>query len=202
MKKQWVLVGILAGSLCASDALAQHQTPNQQPNTATAPTAPTGDLALGTRAPAEGGDGGRQAAPGRHLPGQADRAGSQARRRSAPRRTLERWVEFAQGGRSRAAKSSASSRRPRSRWSSRTRRRRPELESAGPERQRIRSRLDQQRRESLPDPPAGERRDRLVNRDGRKPRHRRGLRPRPAPEQLPLRSPSRRTARDGGACPA
>ena len=42
MKKHWVLVGILASSLCASNALAQHQTPNQQPNTATAPTAPAG----------------------------------------------------------------------------------------------------------------------------------------------------------------
>ena len=47
MKKQWVLAGILASALGVSDALAQHQTPNQQPNTATAPTAPAGDLALG-----------------------------------------------------------------------------------------------------------------------------------------------------------
>ena len=78
MKKHWVLVGILAGSLCASDALAQHQAPNQQPNTAAAPTAPTGDLALGTRPLAKGGDGGRQAAPGRHLRRQADGAGSGA----------------------------------------------------------------------------------------------------------------------------
>jgi len=38
MKKQWVLAGILASALGVSDALAQHQTPNQQPNTATAPT--------------------------------------------------------------------------------------------------------------------------------------------------------------------
>ncbi len=48
MKKHWVLVGLLAGSLCATDALAQHQAPNQQPDTAAAPMAPTGDLALGS----------------------------------------------------------------------------------------------------------------------------------------------------------
>ena len=48
MKKQWVLVGILAASLFGSPALAQHKAPNQQPATAAAPTAPTGDLALGT----------------------------------------------------------------------------------------------------------------------------------------------------------
>ena len=28
MRKQWVLVGILAGSLCAGPALAQHKAPN------------------------------------------------------------------------------------------------------------------------------------------------------------------------------
>ena len=37
MRKQWVVVGILAGTLLAGDALAQHKAPNQQPTTAEAP---------------------------------------------------------------------------------------------------------------------------------------------------------------------
>ena len=45
MRNQWVLVGILAGSLTAVPAFAQHKAPNQQPPTAGAPTAPTGDYA-------------------------------------------------------------------------------------------------------------------------------------------------------------
>ena len=48
MKKQWVVVGILAATLFAGDALAQHKTPNQQPNTAAEPPAPTGEVALGS----------------------------------------------------------------------------------------------------------------------------------------------------------
>ena len=48
MKKQWVAVGILAGTLVAGDAFAQHKAPNQQPTTAEAPTAPTGEIALGS----------------------------------------------------------------------------------------------------------------------------------------------------------
>ena len=48
MKRYWVLAGILAVSLSASEAMAQHQTPNQQPVTAPEATAPTGELALGT----------------------------------------------------------------------------------------------------------------------------------------------------------
>ena len=48
MKKQWVLVGILTVALGAADALAQHKAPNQQPTTAEAPTAPTGEVALGS----------------------------------------------------------------------------------------------------------------------------------------------------------
>ena len=49
MKKQCVLVGIVvAGSLVATDAFAQHKAPNQQPPQATEATAPAGDLALGS----------------------------------------------------------------------------------------------------------------------------------------------------------
>ena len=48
MRKQWVVVGILAGTLIAGDALAQHKAPNQQPNTAATPEAPAGDVPLGS----------------------------------------------------------------------------------------------------------------------------------------------------------
>ena len=50
MKKQCVLVGIMRGwrSLCASEALAQHKAPNQQPPQAAEAAAPAGDLALGS----------------------------------------------------------------------------------------------------------------------------------------------------------
>jgi len=97
MRKQWVLVGVLAATLCATDALAQHQAPNQQPNTATAPTAPTGDLALGSvRLPRA------VTADGKPLP-----AGSYQVRLTAQEakpeavgttESLERWVEFVQAG--------------------------------------------------------------------------------------------------------
>jgi hypothetical protein len=97
MKKHWVLVGILAASLCATDALAQHQTPNQQPNTATAPPAPAGDLALGkVHLPRA------VTADGKPLPaGTYDvKLTAQEAKPAAvgTTETLERWVEFAQGG--------------------------------------------------------------------------------------------------------
>src|SRR4029450_10857668 len=47
-RKQWFLVGIMAGALMAAPAFAQHKAPNQQPATDAAPTAPTGELVLGT----------------------------------------------------------------------------------------------------------------------------------------------------------
>lgn len=97
MRKQWVLVGILAASLFGSPALAQHKAPNQQPATAAAPTAPTGELALGsvrlTRA---------VTADGKPLP-----AGTYQVRLTAQEakpdavgtsKVLERWVEFVQKG--------------------------------------------------------------------------------------------------------
>ena len=49
MKKQWVLVGMLASVMLGSPALAQHKAPNQQPTTAAAATAPTGEVATGHR---------------------------------------------------------------------------------------------------------------------------------------------------------
>src|SRR5919109_595703 len=48
MKKQCVLAAILAGSLMAGTALAQHTAPKTQPPEASEPKAPTGELVLGT----------------------------------------------------------------------------------------------------------------------------------------------------------
>src|SRR5918992_600561 len=96
MKKQWVLVCVLAGALVGSDAAAQHKAPNQQPSTAEAPAAPTGDLALGSvRLPRS------VTADGKALP-----AGTYQVRLTAQAAapdavgatvTLERWVAFVQG---------------------------------------------------------------------------------------------------------
>jgi hypothetical protein len=96
MRTQWVLAGMLAALLCAPPAQAQHQAPNQQPATAPAPSAPTGDLALGTvRLPRA------VTADGKPLP-----AGSYQVRLTAQEakpeavgttESLERWVEFVQG---------------------------------------------------------------------------------------------------------
>jgi hypothetical protein len=97
MRKQWIVVGILAGVLSAGDALAQHKQPNEQPNTATAPAVPTGEVALGTvRIPRA------VTADGKPLP-----AGSYTVRVTAQvakpdavgtTESLERWVEFLQRG--------------------------------------------------------------------------------------------------------
>ena len=97
MKKQWVVVGVLAGTLFAGEALAQHKAPNQQPTTAAAPTAPTGEIALGsariTRA---------VTADGKPLPVglYTVRVTAQESKPEAIGQTeaLERWVEFVQKG--------------------------------------------------------------------------------------------------------
>ena len=97
MRKQWVLVGILAGSLCASDALAQHQAPNQQPTTAPAPDAPQGAMTLGTvRIPRAVMADGKPLAAGRYQVRLTEQT-------AAPDAVgisdnLERWAEFVQGG--------------------------------------------------------------------------------------------------------
>ncbi|OFW08291.1 MAG: hypothetical protein A3H96_02170 [Acidobacteria bacterium RIFCSPLOWO2_02_FULL_67_36] len=97
MRKQWVLVGILAASLFAGDALAQHTTPKVQPATADAPTAPAGDLALGSVRLARA-----VTADGKPLP-----AGTYQVRLTAQEakpdavgasENIERWVEFLQKG--------------------------------------------------------------------------------------------------------
>jgi 3-dehydroquinate synthase class II len=97
MRKQWVVVGVLAGTLFAGDALAQHKQPNEQPTTAATPEVPTGEVALGiARIPRA------VTADGKPLP-----AGSYTVRVTAQTATpeavgtteaLERWVEFLQRG--------------------------------------------------------------------------------------------------------
>ncbi|CAN5857323.1 hypothetical protein BH24ACI5_BH24ACI5_19480 [soil metagenome] len=97
MRNQWVVVGILAGTLFAGDALAQHKAPNQQPTTAATPEVPTGDVALGsvriTRS---------VTADGKPLPAgtYTVRVTAQEARPEAVGTTeaLERWAEFVQGG--------------------------------------------------------------------------------------------------------
>jgi hypothetical protein len=97
MRKHWVVEGILAGTLFAGDALAQHKQPNQQPNTATAPEVPTGEVALGTvRIPRA------VTADGKPLPAglYTLRVTAQAAKPDAVGTTeaLERWAEFVQRG--------------------------------------------------------------------------------------------------------
>ncbi len=97
MRKQWVVVGVLAGTLVAGDALAQHKAPNQQPTTAEAPAAPTGEIALGTARLTKG-----VTADGKALPAGTYqvRVTAQESKPDAVGTTeqLERWVEFLQKG--------------------------------------------------------------------------------------------------------
>jgi hypothetical protein len=97
MRNQWVLVGIVAGALAATPAFAQHKVPNDQPKTDAAPTAPAGELVLGTVHLPKA-----MTADGKPLP-----AGTYQVRLTAQEsrpdakgasENLERWVEFLQGG--------------------------------------------------------------------------------------------------------
>lgn len=97
MRTHWILIGMLAATVTAADARAQHQAPNQQPVTADAPTVPTGELALGTVRIARA-----VTADGKPLP-----AGSYQVRLTAEvakpeavgtTESLQRWVEFVRGG--------------------------------------------------------------------------------------------------------
>jgi hypothetical protein len=97
MRKQWVLVCVLASALTAADAAAQHKAPRDQPATAEAPTAPTGDMALGTvRLPRA------VTADGKPLPAGTYqvRLTGQVAKPDAVGTTeeLERWVEFVRSG--------------------------------------------------------------------------------------------------------
>jgi hypothetical protein len=96
MSKPWILVGMLAVLLSAGNVLAQHQTPNQQPNTAPSPTAPTGELALGTvQIPHAATADGKPLPPGKYqIKLTAQEAKPDAVGTSG---NLERWVEFLQG---------------------------------------------------------------------------------------------------------
>ena len=97
MRKQWVVVGALAGLLFAGNALAQHKAPNQQPTTAETPTVPTGEIPLGSARLAKGVTAdGKPLAAGTYTV----RVTAQESKPDAVGTTeqLERWVEFVQKG--------------------------------------------------------------------------------------------------------
>ena len=96
-KQSMVLVGMLALSLGATVAHAQHQQPNQQPVTAAEAAAPTGDLALGSvRIPRAVMADGKPLAAGQYqVRLTAQTAAPDA---GGASETLERWVEFVRGG--------------------------------------------------------------------------------------------------------
>ena len=101
--KRLVLVGTVIGALTASGAFAQansqagHTAPKTQPPTEAAPSAPAGDMALGSVSVPKGVKAdGKPLAAGTYqvrLTGQT--ATPDAKGQTAP---LERWVEFVQGG--------------------------------------------------------------------------------------------------------
>lgn len=97
MKKQCILAGILAASLFAGDAYAQHQAPKQQPGQTADATSPTGDLVLGTVRVPKG-----VTADGKPLPAGTYQARVTAQEAGPAAvgitESLERWVEFVQGG--------------------------------------------------------------------------------------------------------
>ena len=97
MRKLWIAVGMLALSLAGRDALAQHKAPNDQPTTAPAPSAPTGELALGSvhLTKAVTADGKPLAAGVYQVRLTAQEAKPDA---VGPVEALERWVEFVQKG--------------------------------------------------------------------------------------------------------
>jgi hypothetical protein len=97
MKKQCILVGMLAASLSASNAWAQHQTPKDQPGQAPEAEAPAGDLVLGSVRLPKG-----VMADGKPLPAGTYQVRLTAQEAGPPAvgvtEKLERWVEFVQGG--------------------------------------------------------------------------------------------------------
>lgn len=97
MKKHWVLVGILAGSLMASDALAQHKAPNTQPTTAATPAAPTGEVALGTFRLPRGVTADGKALPAGTYTAKVTAQEAKAEDANGITERLSRWAEFSQG---------------------------------------------------------------------------------------------------------
>ena len=97
MRQHWGVVGILAATLLAGDALAQHKAPNQQPNTAATPEAPTGEVPLGSVriSRAVTADGKPLAAGTYTVRVTAQEAKPEA---VGTTEALERWAEFVQGG--------------------------------------------------------------------------------------------------------
>ena len=97
MRKQWVLVGILGASLMGSPAQAQHKAPKDQPATAEAPAAPTGEMALGSvRLPRAVTADGKPLAAGTY---QVRLTAQEAKPDAVgTSKALERWVEFVQKG--------------------------------------------------------------------------------------------------------
>ena len=101
--KRLVLVGTVTGVLTASGAFGQanqaagHTAPKMQPSTEASPSGPSGEMALGSVRLAQG-----VKADGKVLPAgtyqlrlTAQSAAPDAKGQTA---TLERWVEFVQGG--------------------------------------------------------------------------------------------------------
>ena len=153
MRNQFVAVGILAGSLMAAPAFAQHTAPNQQPADGDGAGGADGRSRARDRTPDQGGHGRRQAAPGRHLPGglTAQEAKPDAVGAS---KNMERWVEFVQ----RRDGQGTRSRQHRPPGRSEGRRQGRAAAGAGGQkssapRQRIRSLWINKARELLPDPP-------------------------------------------------
>ena len=98
MKKQRVLVCVLAGALTGGTAAAQHKAPNQQPSTteAAAAGAPTGDVALGSvRLPRGVTADGKPLAAGTYT--MKLTAAQAAPEAVGTTEALERWVELSQG---------------------------------------------------------------------------------------------------------
>src|SRR5215510_2912291 len=98
MRKHSVLIGMLAGSLCAGTAFAQHKAPNQQPTQAAEAPAPASDaLVLGTAKIPKG-----VMADGKPLA--AGTYQVRLTKQEAPAApagisdNLQRWVEFVQAG--------------------------------------------------------------------------------------------------------
>jgi hypothetical protein len=153
MTKQLVIVGALTMALGAGTALAQqaadgggHTAPKTQPNTAPDPTIATGDLALGSINLAKA-----VKADGKPLPAgtyQVRLTGEQASS-AAPGQTKasERWVEFVRGGK--VVGREVVTIVPQAEIGL------VQKDTPPGRRRRLRSRMDQSRRELLPDSPAG-----------------------------------------------
>jgi hypothetical protein len=97
MRNQFVLLGILMGSLAAAPVFAQHTAPKQQPETAPAPAAPTGDLTLGVvHLPRPVMADGKPLPPGTYQVRLTAQEAKPEAVGASP--NVERWVEFVQKG--------------------------------------------------------------------------------------------------------